>query len=476
VVAALAQRVLSFDEPEPFLYHDPTRRGYVSLWTRELVDGRHQTSIQLSELGRHLDAHVGETDRYISAGVFYLPNRRTVSLTRMPMAFADLDTYKVARLQGLSPEAQLEELLYACSQRLLPEPSVVVFSGRGLQLKWLLAQPVPRAALPRWAAVQRALNGALADFGADPGAIDASRVLRLEGSVSSRSGEVVRVLHRARTPTMGGQMLPCGVAGYDFDVLAKHMLPVDRIELAAMRALREVQRAGDHREKAKREAVPSGWAVIPGGLVSHGVSKPTARPLIPSELAWHRLEDLRTLATLRGHQSGLPAGQRNTFVFLGACFLAQALLVRNLREEVETLVASVFAPDWRPWEVSSCVSAVISRAEAAARHETVEFEGKQVDPRYRFKNETLVNWLHVTSDEEKELLTIISSVEARRRNTERHRQARRASGSIERAHYLQQAADKRERVRALKDEGLSNLAISRQLRIPRSTVIGYLKD
>jgi hypothetical protein len=447
----------------------------VSIWSPKAVDGRRQTSVQLTDLTEYLKTHEGQADRYISAGVFYLPNRRTVSLTRMPMAFADLDTYKMPQLQRLSPEALLDELLYACSERMLPVPSVTMFSGRGLQLKWLLAQPVPRAALPRWAAVQRALNAALSDFGADAGAIDASRVLRLEGSVSSRSGEVVRVLHRATTPAMGGQLLPCGVVGYDFDGLADNVLPCGREELADKRAKREAERAEDAREKAAREAVRANMTVVDGGRAEPLTAKRKGTPLIPSVLAWDRLEDLRTLTDLRGHKHGLPPGQRNEFVFLAACFLAQAVLVRNLRAEIRTLAATVFAPEWRPWEISSCVSSVVSRAEAQARGEVVEFGGRKRDPRYDFKTETLVERLGVTNDEARHLRTILPRDEIRRRDAERHESARRAAGAIPRADYEQRSADKREQVQALKATGLSNSAIARELCMPRTTVIGYLK-
>jgi DNA-binding CsgD family transcriptional regulator len=474
-VAALAQRALSFDEPEPFLYHDPSQRGFVSLWSRERVNGRNQTSVQLADLAECLSSHQGKPDRYISVGVFYLPNRRTVSLTRMPMVFADLDTYKIPRLQRLTPEAQLDELLYLCSQSGLPEPSVVVYSGRGLQAKWLLSPAVPRAALPRWMAIQRALNTKLAELGADPAALDASRVLRLDGSVSARSGEVVRVLHRATTATQGGQCMSSGVVGYDIDILAEHLLPLDRDELATLRAQRDAQRAADALEKAAREARRASLVVIPGGADETRSVKRSARPLIPSQLAWDRLEDLRTLASLRGHGAGLPEGQRNTFVFLSACFLAQARLVRELRSEIETLTSNVFAPDWRPWELSSCISTVVSRAEAAARGETVEYDGKSRDPRYWFKNATLVDWLGVTSDEARQLKTILPADEAKRRNTERHRAERRAAGAAERDIYLQHAADKCAQARALKAEGLSSAAIARAMNIGRSTVIGYLK-
>ncbi len=55
------------------------------------------------------------------------------------------------------------------------------WSGRGLYVLWLL-RPAPRAALPKWAAVQKYLTATLADLGADPAAINAARLLRLGGA------------------------------------------------------------------------------------------------------------------------------------------------------------------------------------------------------------------------------------------------------------------------------------------------------
>ena len=49
----------------------------------------------------------------------------------------------------------------------VPLPSLMLDSGRGLQLKWLLDTAIPRQALPRWNAIQNYLVASLEDFGAD---------------------------------------------------------------------------------------------------------------------------------------------------------------------------------------------------------------------------------------------------------------------------------------------------------------------
>jgi hypothetical protein len=64
--------------------------------------------------------------------------------------------------------------MYFLNDNKIPEPSYVLATGRGLCLVWLHSY-VPRAALPRWSAMQHALASMLTEFGADKRAVDAAR-------------------------------------------------------------------------------------------------------------------------------------------------------------------------------------------------------------------------------------------------------------------------------------------------------------
>ena len=470
-MAAAAQYPSWQDKPEPFFYHDAERSGYIAL-LEQRGNRVHQQMATISSLAEHIQKRAGARDCWISQGEFFKPDRKVVNLARMQVAFVDLDTYKTARFENIQLEAQLGQLLTFCYDKQIPEPSLIIFSGRGLQAKWLFSAPVPAAALPRWAAVQRALNNLLSDFGADPQAMDASRVLRLDGTVSSRSGEIIRMVHRAVTPTMGAERLASGAVAYDFDTLAETLLHLQRDELAAEVAERTAGKAHDALAKAKREVLRANLVLIPGGLEQS--SSTNSRPLIPSQLAWDRIGDLRTLAKIRGHDGGLPPGQRNLFVFLSACFLAQAHLVRNLRPEIDAL-ANEFSPDWSESEIASCVTSVVARAKAAARGEKVLFKGMQVDARYRFSNTTLVATLKVTDSEALELRTILSANEARRRNTQRHAAVRRENGALLRDSYVDRASDRRDKAIELSQAGLSRRSIAEELGVTVSAVHGYLK-
>lgn len=472
-MAAVAQRALPFDVPEPLLYHDAERAGFFALLRRaDTATGMRQVCLHLSDLPEVVERAHGVLDLWISVGEFFKPNRRVVNLWRMAAAFADLDTYKMPALEKLSTQAQVELLLQACHDRGIPPPSVAVFSGRGLQVKWIFAEPIPRRALPRWQAVQRELNARLLDFGADAKALDASRVLRMVGSFSSRSLDVVHVVHTARVPTMGGHLMPSGVVGYDFDVLADTLLPLQRLELVEAKQTRAAERAQDAAEKAAREARRQALVVVNGD--GAGQASSNLRTFVPSVLAWDRLEDLRTLARVRGHENGLPPGERDLFTFLGTCFLAQALLVRNLEAEARSLAAE-FAPTWTEAELRSCVSSVVSRARAAHAGEKVELNGRELDPRYRWRNDTLVDRLGITAEEASQLKTILPKDEARRRDAERQCTRRRAQGAKPRADYLQAVVERRAHAARLEAEGLSRRAIAKRLGVSLGTISNDLK-
>ena len=75
----------------------------------------------------------------------------------------------------------------------IPIPNYVIDSGRGMYLIWII-NAVPSKALPLWKAVQEYLYNQLKYFGADRQALDATRILRVPGSINSKPKTVVNIL------------------------------------------------------------------------------------------------------------------------------------------------------------------------------------------------------------------------------------------------------------------------------------------
>lgn len=424
----------SWIEPAHYLRSDsPT--AYFSLLTQ--VEGRttkQQRSYPVASMGFVIGACDKSLDTWISQAEFWAPTRRLLHFMRVGLLFVDLDTYKLPEFAGLSAEAQLELLLRLCEAQGLPEPSLVIFSGRGLQAKWLLDSALPARALPRWSLVQHEIGRRLVGLGADANALDASRVLRLVQTVNSRSGEVVRVVHHSG-------------ARYDFDQLADALLPLTRAKLQELRQERAERAADSEHPKRPATRTKGHLTAIDTGTLGN------LRPFIGAQLAWDRLADLRTLAKLRGWTHGAPDGSRDLAVFIGASFLAQAVPnVPRFYDELRVL-GREFAPHWTFREVNASASAVVARMKRMANGETVEYAGMQVDPRYRWRNDTLIQRFGITPDEERQLATIVSRREAARRDAERKIQYRKEAGAVSRQVYEGNAEQKRATARLLRAQG-----------------------
>lgn len=440
---AVAKQLSLFDRAEEArAYHDPARAGFFSI----LVDvngEKRQSSHRLTEMPTVLNLIDKSRDTWLTQAEFIRPNRRVVNLARVGLLFADLDTYRTPWATGRTPEQLAASVLYFCAQEGIPTPSMLIFSGRGIQAKWLLDGTIPRQALPRWNACQKYLIDRLLPVGADVAAKDASRVLRLVETVNSKSGEICRVVHVENGPD--GQPVR-----YNFEYLAEMLLPVARWTIEQQR-----------QERAERRQLK----LLPGAKTDN------LRGFSGRQLAWHRLEDLRTLALLRG---GVQEGERMQHLFwrLNFLLLSGATHSSQMYYEAKAL-AGELAPAWayRDKELMT----LYSKAKAYEKGEKISFGGREFAPLYTPKNDTLINLFQITDDEQTQLRTIISKGMAATRHKERETARRRASGAVDRETYLKAANAKQVQAQALRAQGLSIRAIAQQMGVSVGSVSGYLK-
>lgn len=382
-------------------YHDPRREGYFSILVAN-KDGKTQRSYRLSLMPTVLARLDPKRDSWLSQAEFFCPNRRVVNLARIGLLFADLDTYRMPWAHGRTPERQVDAVLYHCAQEGIPAPSLIIFSGRGLQAKWLLDGALPRQALPRWTACQKHLIERLDGLGADPAARDASRVLRVVNTTNSKSGEICRVIHVEQGPD--GEPIR-----YNFEYLAECLLPKARWEIEE----------GRRRKEQRRLKVLEGGRT--GGL----------RTFSGRKLAWDRLEDLRTLAMLRG---GVQEGQRMLHLFWRLNFLLLSGAVHSSQMYHEAVaLARELDPSWG--YKSAELQTLYAKAKAYEAGEQVDFGGKRYPPLYTPRNQTLIDIFQITDDEQRRLRTIVSRDIAAERHREREKVRRRAAGAVDRESY-----------------------------------------
>lgn len=438
---------------EAELYHPVSpRHGFFSLLWKEGVQKR-QRSYPLSEMPTVLGLVDYTRDTWISQAEFVVPNRRVVNLARVGLLFVDLDTYKSDLMAHRSTDEQIRTLHFWCADHGIPLPSLVVFSGRGLQAKWLLSGALPRAALPRWNACQKALVEALEPLGADRQARDASRVLRLVESVHSVSGQKVHVVD-----VQGSASNPMA---YDFEQLAEQLLPFTRSELQQLRTDRAVQKAAT---EARLKLVTEN----PQAAIFKGYNG--------RKLAWDRLEDLRTLSLMRGGWSADDnSSMRTTALHWQLNFLCLAGVVHpgNFHHEAKEL-ASQIDPGWK--FAADELGTLRNKAKDYAEGKSIEFGGRAWPALYTPKNQTLIDIFGITDAEQRQLKTIITPALATERDTLRQREKRRAAGMVERSVYLGGIKDRQAQIKELKAEGLSAKAIAEQLGISPRTVFNALKS
>lgn len=440
------------DFDESAAIHPPGGGGFFSLLTQSSGSVKRQRSYKLSEMPQVLALVDYSKNVWLSQAEFFKPNRRVVNLARVGLLFADLDTYKSPMMASLPLDQQVSRLHFLCDDNDFPRPSLVVFSGRGLQAKWLLKTPLPKAALPRWNACQKALVALLEPLGGDKQARDASRVLRLVDSTHLGSGERVRVLD-----VQGVGMTP---AQFDFDDLADVLLPLTRFELQQLREQRAVR---DERRKAFKLLKQNN----PKADIFQGFNG--------RSLAWHRLNDLRTLGELRGgwvDEKGVSTRTQALHWQLNFMCLSGTAHPGNFYLEANELAKQI-DKGWQPERDE--LGTLKTKAEQYGAGQKIEFGGRSWPALYTPKNATLIELFSITDDEQRQLKTIISKAEATRRDTARQTTKRRAAGVQERSVYLEDFHARQAQIKALKADGVAVAEIAKRLGVTRATVYTALK-
>ncbi|MBP1804666.1 DNA-primase RepB domain-containing protein [Rubellimicrobium aerolatum] len=333
---------------------------------------------------------------YVSLNRYYGPRGRS-RLAALNALYLDLDFFRLPQWQGRGPE-QMARLLELSLMKLnIPQPSVVIDTGRGLAVLWLLEDLAPAAA-PRWRACLRALIKLHLDFGADPACSDAARVFRVPGTTNRKANRPVRVLSGT-------------LARHPFDDLA------DAIWAASGRPTRaELEH---RRQKARDPQTPA---------------RPRGLPAV-ARFA-QVLRDLERLREAWGGQ--VPEGLRNSWLHIFATALTHTTDAGEIGPRIEA-VAGDATPGLPPSEVRALIMSALKKAE----------ESRSVVPgqggRYHYSGARLAEILGVSDDLARELNLeqIFSVAERARRKAARAKTGRAGKGAVSREVYLKEHATSR---------------------------------
>ena len=414
----------------------------------EPPDHWNQTSYSVEQLYEVLPAYAGLNDVYITQNRFY-GSRATTRIAELSALYSDLDYYKVPELADMHPRGAWDLALDALLRAKIPFPSLAISTGRGLALVWR-HEPVSRHVLPKWARCQQYIFEALEGLGADPGAKDAVRVLRLVGTYNSKSGKMVECIRENLDDV------------WEFGELAEEILPVPQERFDEHRASQQENGEKLFSKTARR--------------ASKGRQDGEERFSLTT-LCESRMDDLRHLMELRGIEK-LPPGQRDEWMFVACVTLSYLVAPEALEKRAIALGHEV--ADWSEAETRSCISTVLTKTYAAADGKTVEWQGQQRGTRYWLTNKEIIRRLKITPDEEVHLKTIISKDTKRKRDRERKEKDRRSKGFAPRKEYIAERREGRQHDRdtaqRLSSQGISARKIGRQLGISHTQVRRLLKS
>jgi len=301
----------------------------------------------------------------------------------------------------------------------IPAPNLINYSGRGINLIWFL-EPLSGLAVERWGKLQKSVRNALKQFGSDDKATDTSRVFRLSGSINSKSNSqvVTEVLHTYK---------------YSFDEVADEYFPEIKIKPA--------------NPKRKRKS---------HSKVKHIFNEYT--------LTKARMKDIETIIEVR---HGNLEGFREVALFL---YRYWSIVETGSYERALNAI----------YEVNNLLDEPLPVNEVARDTKSAEMY-YQTEEGLNITNETIIDWLDIKPEEQKQLQTIISKSEKNRRKLIANTKANREKGVRPMSQYnadrKQQNQDKVTRLKQLLESNpnATKTSLAEKLGISRNYLYKLLK-
>lgn len=383
----LAVRIDAAEQQLLFHHNPQNTSGWITLAKKDPDTKRfRQYHYQPEELASALTDWMGE-DVYYSQNTFYKPQRRIDNIRQLRSLYVDLDVYNL----GLTPEWVLGKLEFEYFGQSIPEPNMIVFSGRGLVLIWNI-EPIPYKAMPLWRAVETFFVEQLKEVGADNKATDPARIFRLAGTVNSKSRAIVKTEYRH---------------DHRYDI---HQLQFDYLPELSPKKL-----------AAKKK----------------GRKTKVLRMFNTYTLHLSRARDIAKLVELR---QGAVEGFRETILFLyrywTCCFTDDP---DRAIEDTLSLNSEFLHPLPEKEVITATKSAekawaAKSDAKANELAKSLGYPGAG----YNMPNSQIIEWLDISPEEQEHMSSIIGAVEKRRRNRLQKEKWRRSVGMRPMEEYNQE--------------------------------------
>ena len=360
-----------------------------------------------------LKKYEGFFDVFCTQNTFKSKKRTKDNVLQLRMLWQDLDNVKDIPLT-------IKKIDKLVKDGIIPEYNYIIDSGTGLHIKWVLKDySGSKRNLQAWDKLQKYLYKKLKHLGADRGALDVSRVLRVEGSINSKNNKVVK---KIATKKVSDNDL--------WELYNKYIYTL----------YKEKKQTKKANKKSKLRLITN----------SYNLNKT-------------RLLDLKKILELRNYKLD---GVRNKFLMLyGTYYILSGATPNEAICKLNELNKKIKSKKkGSNSEIKTIIRNGIKRAKASL----------QEIPKLLPKNSTIIEMLNITLEEQKYLKTIISKeVKYIRKNEHKKENRRNKNGLTNRE---QKKRDLIEEVRKLSEEGYKQVEIAKKLNITKGRVSQINKE
>ncbi|MBR7523934.1 hypothetical protein [Pseudomonas juntendi] len=400
---------------EPLIYHDNAdkkKRAYIHFFSKNKVftyldkktneeKTASTSNSSLSKLKATLTDLKDVVDVYATVNQFSF-TRKLENLLYTTMLYSDLDIYHT-EFKDISKEDFIEKVLKYCFENKIPEPNLIIYSGNGFYLKWIFSAKCNKYefTLDKYKIAQKAIHQLFSFLGADSKALDASRVLRLPGSINSKTGRKCEVIYY-NDERKSAQDL--------FESFSKFYTPEPSKPLISK--IKKV--VADETEKQEK---PAKQRFL---LVKRDSSKAPIKTLNSLHLAKARYDDLKKLIEIRNNNV---ENSRMTFLFWllnfkALCGSTNFVDFENDAYEISEKL-NFKKTEWSFDELSTLEKKLFKHNNKYKKVVKQDDEYFKLSNLYTPKNQTLIDIFQITDEEQKELKTIISASEKNSRRAQK---------------------------------------------------------
>lgn len=345
------------------------------------------------------------TDMYFSLNTFRGLRRRQSDLHELKALWSDIDYYNT----GFTKDQVLLKITDLVHNGRIPQPTLLVDSGKGLYMIWKIERTPPQA-LVRWKNIMSYLHTELSELGADPRCLEPARIFRLDNSIHSETKKTVHVI--SYTPVT-----------YTLHSLQSNFLIPKKSDTPIKKS----------RPKTKK----------------YSFAKPNTKQILYLHNNYktyaERLQDIEKLCELRDYKLH-DYHCREVMLFLTRywhyCYTKdeQAALKRALALN-------------KQFDVPLAESEVINNTRSNEKAKKLQV--------YRYSNGTLITLLQITEEEQYQLQSIHTKEIARKKLDQGRKAARRNEEGL--TSREQQRKDTEEQIKKLNETGLSTKEIAMKL-------------